>query len=199
MKLVSAIIISILSFLMLKDFDIYPNGTYDKSLDLYRLFTPGVIFSIYLVVLHKSMFRIWKLIRFFILLLIGYFFSLFVGTITWGIAVPILGGMGALLVKWLFYNNGELLDAYHEGKLFDENGIILVCIGFLTSLLGLIFYYYSCKHFYDYKLLTEGFGFGLIIGLWQLGIGVKCIKIIGKKLSQYDNSVPKDTTTRPRL
>jgi hypothetical protein len=189
MKYASLIIVSVLSVLFIKEYDFYPNEPYDQSSNSYRFLGPGILFSWYLIVLHWKQFRMGKLIQFFIILIVAYCIALYTGLATWGVAVPFVGGLGALLVKWVFYNRGELLDAYHKDALLDSEGIKFAAIGFVTGLVGLLFFYYASNAFADNKMYTTGVGFGLIISLWQIGIGIKCITKAGNTTPTDNRSV----------
>jgi hypothetical protein len=156
------ILTNIFSFLSIRSYDFYPKGPYNKSLDNYRLMAPGVLFSLYLIFLERQNWSFRKLILRFCLLLVLYFISLMSGSLGWGIAVPFVGALGALLIKQLFYPETELLDSHGMKKLV---------FGFVSGLVGLVFFYIVVN-----QNLTFGFGFGLILMSWQFVIGVMWIK-----------------------
>ncbi|MES2837606.1 MAG: hypothetical protein V4667_08785 [Bacteroidota bacterium] len=110
------------------------------------------------------------MIRFFIILSVYYFIAFAGGIATWGVGVPVVGALGGLIVKWLFYNEGKLLHINHKYKLLDNEGVKFASIGFITGIIGLIFYSKTNDIF------AAGVGFGVIIGLWQLGVSIKCIR-----------------------
>lgn len=144
------------SFLCMRSFAFYPRVPYDKSLDYFRLLTPGVLFSLYLIFLERRNHSVGKLILFFCLLVVIYWVALEVGLVSWGVAVPIAGAGGALLAKQLLYQRTEWLDPF---------GRKISAVGFLSALLGLAMFYWRPE------TKPEGVGFGFIVILWQFAIG----------------------------
>jgi hypothetical protein len=153
------------SFLVIYTFDFYPKEPYDKSMDSFRLFSPGVLFSCFIVFLQRGNLRTAKLMLFFLVLLILYYASLVAGLSSWGIGVPFAGGIGALLIRKLFYQEAELLNSIGKRYLF---------LGFISGLTGLVLYYL----FQD--VWTNGVGFGFILVAWQLVFGLLWIRQIEK-------------------
>ncbi len=155
------ILVVTFSFLSVCTFDFYPSEPYDKSLDIFRLITPGIFFSLYIVILQRQNWQLKKLMIFFCLLLVLYYAVLIAGLSSWGVGVPFAGAIGALVIKKLFYQKIELLDL---------NGTKYLLLGFITGLIGLCLYYLVKDTW------TDGVGFGLIIIIWQLGFGILWIK-----------------------
>ena len=148
------ILVNILSFLSIRSYDFYPEGPYDRSLDNYRLLTPGVLFSIYIIFIERRNLSYRKLILFFFLLFALYYISLMTGCASWGVAVPLIGGVGAFLMRILFNRETEWY----------------FTLGFAAGLVGLALYYLVQATW------TSGFGFGLILISWQFIIGMLWIK-----------------------
>ncbi|MGB4848614.1 MAG: hypothetical protein WBP41_11885 [Saprospiraceae bacterium] len=149
------------SFLEVYTFDFYPKESYDKTMDSFKLFAPGLLFSYFIVFLQKSNLPTVKLILFFCVLEILYYASLVTGLSSWGVGVPFAGGIGALLIRKLFYQ---------KAKLFDSMGIKYLLVGFISALAGLVFYYFL------QDVWTNGVGFGLILITWQLAFGLLWIR-----------------------
>ena len=153
------------SFLTIYTYDFYPDDSYDRSLDGFRLLTPGVLFSFLIIVARKSNWRIGKLILFFFILLILYSLCLVASLYSWGLAVPFVGGIGAWVIRKLFYQSTELL---------DEKGKDYLIFGFIAGLVGLFLFFVLQYAFQG--LWTSGVGFGFILGIWQLLFGILWIK-----------------------
>jgi hypothetical protein len=160
------ILVILVSFLSIRDFEMYPQWPYEKSLDGYRLFAPGFLFSIYLIFLERRNRGFGRLLVFFCILLILYYISLMAGFTTWGMAVPVVGGIGALLIKKLFYLKSAWLDPYGRQNLVW---------GFVAGLIGWILFFITRDNW------TMGFRFGLILLSWQLTIGLLWIKQINQR------------------
>jgi hypothetical protein len=152
-----------LSFLAICTFDFYPGEPYDKSLDNFRLFTPGVLYSLFIVILQRSNWALGKLILYFFILVIIYLASLIAGLSSWGVAVPFAGGFGAVVIKKLFYQNAGVL---------DSTGGKYLMLGFAAGLIGLCLYYLL------HDKWTDGVGFGFILVTWQLAFGLLWVKKI---------------------
>jgi hypothetical protein len=153
------------SFLAIHTFAFYPDESYDKSLDYLRLLTPGVLFSLFIIVIQRSIRRSWKLILLFFILLILYSVSILAGMSSWGIGVPFAGGIGAVVIWKLFYQNIEL-----PGSLGRDYFVF----GFIAGLAGVFLFYtlqYMLKDFW-----VTGVGFGFILAIWQLVFGTLWIK-----------------------
>ena len=149
------------SFLEVYTFDFYPKESYDKSMDSFKLFAPGLFFSSFIVFLQRANLTTVKLILFFFVLVILYYASLIAGLSSWGVGVPFAGGIGPLLIRKLFYQKAELLDSM---------GIKYLLAGFFSGLVGLILYYLL------QDVWTNGVGFGFILITWQLVFGLLWIR-----------------------
>lgn len=95
-------------------YDFYPDEPYDRSLDNFRLLTPGVLFSFFIIVVQRPNWTMGKLILLFFILLILYSVCLVASLYSWGLAVPFAGGIGALVIRKSFYQSAELFDT--KGK-----------------------------------------------------------------------------------
>jgi hypothetical protein len=144
------------SFLTIYTFDFYPKELYDKSWDVFRIFAPGVLFSCFIVFLQRANLTAVKSILFFLVLLILYYASLIAGLSSWGGGVPFAGGIGALLIRKLFYQ---------KAKLLDSTGTKYLLAGFISGLVGLVLYYSL------HNLWTDGVRFGFILITWQIVFG----------------------------
>lgn len=153
------------SFLAICTYDFYPDEPYDRSLDSFRLLTPGVLFSVFIIVVQKSNWAIGKMVLFFFILLTLYSVCLIASLSSWGLAVPFFGGIGAWVIRKLFYQSATLLDA--KGKEY-------FVLGFIAGLVGLFFFFARPYAFQD--LWTSGMGFGFILGIWQIVFGILWLK-----------------------
>ena len=84
---------------------------------------------------------------------------------SWGIAVPFAGALGAILMRKVLRWNAQMLDA--TGKDY-------LVFGFATGLFGLFLFFvlqYALKNYW-----TVGVGFGLILTTWQFVFGTLLIK-----------------------
>lgn len=164
-------VIVILSFLAVRSYDLFPGGAYDESLNKFRLSIPGVLFSIYIIVLQRSIKKIGRLILYFCILLALY--ALVLGTCfaSWGIAVPFAGGIGAYLIIRLFSPSPEIYDST-DTKYF--------LVGFGTGLLGVTLFYIGQDRW------PAGVGFGLILIIWQSVIGFLWIDEVNIKKTPLD-------------
>jgi hypothetical protein len=150
-----------ISFFSICTFDFHPDESYDKSFDAFRLLTPGVSFSFYIVFLQRRNWPFGRIIIFFFILMILYFISFFCGLHSYGLAVPFVGAIGAALIKKLFYQKDEFVSLLEKKYLL---------YGFHSGLLGLVLYF-----------LIEGYGtygirFGLILITWQFAFGMLWIR-----------------------
>lgn len=155
------IIVVTCSFLEVYTFDFYPEESYDKSMDSFKLFAPGLLFSYFIVFVQSENLTTVKMVLYFFLLVILYYASFLVGLSSWGVGVPFAGGIGALLIRKLFYKKAELLDAI---------GIKYLLVGFISGLVGLVLYYLL------QDVWTNGVGFGFILITWQLVFGLLWIR-----------------------
>jgi len=151
------------SFLAVQSYDYYPKEPYDKSLDPYRLFAPGVIYSCFIVFLQRGALTIPKMVLYFLVLSVLYYVSFLASFASWGAGVPFAGGIGSFLIRQLFYPKSEFL---------DSTGTKYLLSGFLSGLVGLYLYHYS----HNDKLWTNGVGFGFILITWQIVFGLLWIR-----------------------
>ena len=158
-------IVIMCSFLSIYTFDFYPDKPYDKSLDIFRLLTPGAFFSLFIVIITRTGLTTLRLILLFFALLTLYSICLIAGLTSWGIAVPFAGGIGAILIRKLFQWNASLLDAIGKDYLV---------FGFATGLLGLFLFF--VLQYVLQKYWTAGLGFGFILATWQIVFGTLWIK-----------------------
>lgn len=120
------------------------------------LFVPGSSFSIYLLILFRHGLTWGKSLLFFLLLYGCYFVSMYAGIASYGCAVPFVGAAGAYVITKLFH--------------LKNSTFRLPILGFISSAIGLLCFYIINES------IGAGIGFGAIIGLWQLTIGIKCIE-----------------------
>ncbi len=155
----------LISFLAIYTYDFYPNELYDKSLDSWRLLTPGLLFSFFIVIIKRAGWTFWKLIFLFFVLLSLYSVCLMAGMYSYGIAVPFVGGIGAMAIRKLFDPTVRLL---------DPTGKDYLIFGFIAGTSGLFLFFVL-----QYALQptwTVGKGFGFILSTWQLVFGTLWIK-----------------------
>ena len=158
-------VVIVCSCLSIYTFDFYPDKPYDKSLDIFRLLTPGALFSLFIVIITRTGLTKLRLIFLFFALLTLYSICLIAGLTSWGIAVPFTGGFGALLIRKLFQWNANLLDAIGKDYLV---------FGFATGLLGLFLFF--VLQYVLQKYWTVGLGFSFILATWQIVFGILWIK-----------------------
>lgn len=152
------ILIIAFEFIFILPFEFYPEASEESPFDAYRTIAPGVLFSLFIVFLHFRKWSIARMLLMFVLLFVLYFLSFSSGMISWGFAVPIAGSIAALLIHKLIFL---------KEKLFSNRGLIYLIWGFNCGLLGVLLFYVSLNFEF-----TEGFGFGIIITLWQILIGL---------------------------
>jgi hypothetical protein len=151
------------SFIAIYTYD--SDQPYDESLDSLRLLTPGMLFSVFIIVVHRTSLTNAKLILLFFILVILYGVCFVAGLSSWGIGVPFVGGIGALIIRKLFYRSADLLDAIGKDYLV---------FGFAAGLVGLFLFVVLQYALQD--LWTAGAGFGFVLATWQLVFGTLWIK-----------------------
>jgi hypothetical protein len=162
------LLIIVVSFWAISNVDISFDEGYDDTYDSVKLLAPGVLFSMYLIILRFEKITAKASLINFSILVIGYMAILFTSLSTWGLAVPIAGGVGGVLVNYVL----------HDTLKFDDGGMKnFFIMGCLSGLSGLVIYYLTKEFFND------GIGFGAIIIIWQLIIGILFIKQL-KVISQ---------------
>jgi hypothetical protein len=82
------ITVNIISFISVCSFTLTPDVNYNVSLDLFRLFVPGVVFAIFIIVYQIKKLTIIKLLSLFIILVGGYYLNLAIGLSSWGYSGP---------------------------------------------------------------------------------------------------------------
>lgn len=159
-KYLGLLLIIVVSFWAISTVDISFDESYDDTYDSVKLLSPGVLFSMYLIILRFKEIPAKASLTNFLILVIGYLVILFSSLSTWGFAVPIAGGVGGVLVNYVL----------HDTLSFEEGGIkSFFIMGCLSGIIGVVIYYLT-KDFYN-----DGIGFGAIIIIWQLIIGIAFI------------------------
>lgn len=180
-------IVIVCSFLSIYTFDFYPDKPYDNSLDIFRLLGPGALFSLFIMIIRRRGLTALRLMFLFFTLLTLYSICLIAGLTSWGIAVPFLGGIGAILIRKLFHWNVNLLDAIGKDYLV---------FGFATGLLGLFLFF--VLQYVVQAYWTAGLGFGFILATWQIVFGT--LWITDKTMVQEGTHKTLDTDSlRPKL
>lgn len=131
--------------------------------DSYDFLIPGVVYSFFIIWVIWSKgedYPLHKLILFFPVLILVYCAAVICGLQSWGVAVPVIGGVGALLIKKLFYWNTILLDDF--GKAF-------AVLGSVAGLAGFLLFLWAKSNDMD------GVGFGCILVTWQAAFEIKWI------------------------
>lgn len=149
-------LVIVLSFSAIRSYEFYPKGSYTKALDFLRWFTPCVLFSFYLVFLQRCNYSIGKLMLLFCALILLYAIVFETGLASWGAALPMVGGLGAYGVKKLFY----------PGELYESTDRRYLIGGGFSGTIGLLLFYLGQDYW------VAGVGFGVIIMIWQLTIGL---------------------------
>jgi len=160
--LFTVIIVSFASIFSLKW---YGHEETSEFITLLKVIIPGIAFSIFIVAYQTPFFKIFKSLFLFIILVIIYFINFLIGMSSWGFAVPIAGGIGGALV------NAALIYNHKEAR---KDLMQFIGYGMASSTIGLIFYFATQGYF------NEGIGFGAIITIWQLIIGIEYIKFLNQ-------------------
>lgn len=128
-----------------------------------NLLYPGLAYSIFLTWVMWSKeenYPIIRLILFIPVMMVLYVVALFFGLQSWGVGVPFIGAIGAVLIRKLFYWNN---------KVSEKNFRALLIVGFVSGLVGVVLFYVATN------LGNDGVGFGCILVTWQAAFGVKWI------------------------
>ena len=162
MRYVGLIITVTLSFLAICQFEITFSQQDPEDIlpAFWQTQLPGVIFSVYILILHARFLNIFGAILGILLLPSLYFISFYSGFISWGMGAPICGAIGSLIIG--------LLARYRTKAIISKATMLL--IGFLSVIPGLILFYVL------QPAITDGVGFGFMICLWQLLVGLALIK-----------------------
>ena len=131
----------------------YEIGRPDPTSETLTFLVPGILYSAFIIVTQHIYRSPAKKVFFFFILLFLYGASVLIGFVSWGLGVPIVGGIGAVVIKKLFSKKTKPSIAK---ELF---------IGSTAGLVGLGIFYAV------HDLWTDGIGFGIIIVLWQLAFG----------------------------
>lgn len=167
-------LVALFSFLVIRNFDFFAINDSDSWMGENVFYFPGELFSLFLFFLHFKKKSFLKSILYLLLLIAFYILAFSLSIATWGIFVPFVGGLGALLIKKLYIVSTKTL---------DDIGISYLTYGFIAGLIGLILFFTTQDFF------TAGEGFGFIIVIWQLVIGVKCIKQTKNENNQIFGSI----------
>jgi len=156
----------ILSFLALFQFNINASQTLIApwipiyiSIDL-----PGIFFNSFVLVCLWQQINFMKGLILFVLLCFTYFLAFYFGVISWAMAVPIIGGVGGLLISFSIRLTTKKRASHGT----------FIGIGILATLPGWVLFYILLQNHHD------GIGSGVIVCIWQLAIGHLIIKQIHK-------------------
>ncbi|MGE0638438.1 MAG: hypothetical protein AB7G44_03775 [Bacteroidia bacterium] len=142
----------------------FPDQPLNKTIDRIANYGPGVFFSLFILF---TQYKKWSVLRMMVTLSVLFFYYLaafLASFLTWGFAIPVVGGLGGLLIKRVIFYNDSLLDV--RGRKY-------LLAGFIAGLLGLILFYLPDV----IKIIPKGKGtIEPIIVLWQLTIGWLVIK-----------------------
>lgn len=153
----------ILAFIPLRSFEI--EGDINKLLD-YRIILPGLFFSLFVLICQFKKQPIILLLIYLFYLMIGYVAYYVIGIFTFGIAVPIVGAIGACQINYVL--NGKI-------HFKDKNTRKFFILGFISSAIGVALYICLAKS------VNDGTGFSLMIILWQIVVGVEYIRQLDLK------------------
>jgi hypothetical protein len=152
------VIVVVVSFVTAYKFEFYPKENTNNTIEFCRLLIPGILFSIYVALFQQRDLNIARQLLYFFILVAFYVCVVMTTFWSWGFAIPFTGGFGAQLISILFCGKQGWLSA--KGKDY-------FLIGFITGVIGLIFFYISNR------AEGEGLGIAVMIVLWQLSIGIK--------------------------
>jgi hypothetical protein len=155
------------SFLALRNSGIQQGDPY-TDLNILMLLTPGILYSSFIIFIQRHNWPIGKLILSFFCLLILYCVSIYVGLISWGMAVPFVGGIGAFIIRKLFYKGREFLDSIGKDYL-----IFCFAAGLGGWFLSFFLIQFILQDFWTTGL---GMGMGVIVLIWQLVFGILWIR-----------------------
>lgn len=151
----------ILSFLSFWDFEFFSDKPLNLFLKYLGVFAPGIAFSLFLLFIFRKK-NTWLRSILYFPLLLGIYYGLFsLCMLTWGLFLPVAGGLGALIIKKMFIDSRIIV---------DKKGSYFLNVGILAGSAGLVFYYLSID------ALKVGTSFGVILVLWQLLIGLLCVR-----------------------
>lgn len=119
------------------------------------LFVPGLLFSLFTIWLQWDTISVKKTIIHLVTLLFCYLIFVIIAIHTWGIAIPICGTLGGVLLQYILPKNKR------------GNGLIFYFKGFLFGSFGLILFISLPSE----SNLKEMIGLPIIIGIWQLFLG----------------------------
>ncbi len=145
-----------LSFYIIKDYS-WAMPPEEISRGFLLLISPGILFTVYLIILLRAFLTPMKSVLIFFALLMFYLIALFYGYTALGLYVPILSGLGAYIVSFLFNLRGR--------------PYIIVGLSIFSSIVGLILFLISLTS----TKWSIGTYFGITICLWQLVVGIVCI------------------------
>lgn len=160
--LILSIVLSCLSYLLLN------KGGLPFFYNFLGNFGPGFFYSIFLLSISEktSSMNIIETFLTYVLLVVLWFISFCFSFISWGILIPIFGGLSAWIIcRYILFI-----------KVKRKILIRYTVLGTTISLLGLVL-------FYALKLPGELFEakIVLIFVLWQIAIGIKTIRIQNRK------------------
>lgn len=135
----------------------YPMDSHSDSFDFIRGMAPGFLFTLFILRVQKSVQSPLKTLAYLLALIILYFFSCLMGIWSWGLALPLIGGISSVLIKKLFLPQFEI---------FDKTGWRYFMWGSIAGTFGLCFYFFFGRGWPD------GFRMGVIILSWQLVFGI---------------------------
>ena len=155
-------------------FDIYTDYEYNKSFDYFKILSPGIFFSIFILYLNRIKGK-QLIIDFFSLLLLWIVCFLLIFVTRFLILIPIATTLSANCVNGVSNKKREF---YYDTKHY------FTIIGFIVGLLGIGGLYLTQN-----LNITLGFRMMCIIAPWQIGIGSMLIRqeIIWKKKEAEKN------------
>lgn len=154
---------NVFEFILIIPYDFYSDEPRSEILDGIRILAPGLLFVSFIILSQYKKWSALRVLATFLVLLLYYVFSFGAGISSWGFAVPLVGGIGGLLIKKAIY---------FQDKIYNDIGKKYTMTGFLAGLIGLLLFYLTQN-----IPLTAGTGLGIIIVLWQLAIGYLIISV----------------------
>lgn len=154
--------IATISSLSIFSYEIF--NSYDELTRLSKIIIPGIAFSFFVVAYQIRVLGPLKSILVLISLTAGYYINFIIGFSSWGLAVPVAGGLGGALI-------GYFIMFTHKKKKPSFGKLIV--LGITSTLPGFIFFILNKDYVFD------GVGFAIIIALWQILVGKEYLKQIG--------------------
>jgi hypothetical protein len=150
-----------LSILFISLVQIQMNSTWQMAIGILG---PGIVFSSFILYQRNIQDTWWQSIGLFLMMNVVWVLSFIITLYSWGLASPFIGAYTAF---WIVRMTSKT-DIVNK-----ESFNSLLLLGGITSLIGLLLYYFLSNYF------SLGMGVSTIgiVGLWQFVVGVKVIEM----------------------